>query len=68
MTSPLPWSGHTQDDDPDSTWTQDADELDLIDKFGPYPMDVLDKFVLQTHLNALAERYCQDRVNRRGRT
>lgn len=40
----------------------DQIEMDLIDKFGPYPMDVLDKFVLQTHLNALAERYCQDRV------
>lgn len=37
-------------------------EMDLIGKFGPYPLDALDKFVLQTHLNALAERYCQDRV------
>jgi hypothetical protein len=37
-------------------------EVDLIGKFGEYPLDALDKFVLQTHLNALAERYCQDRV------
>jgi integrase len=37
-------------------------EMDLIGKFGPYPLDTLDKFVLQTHLNVLAERYCQDRV------
>lgn len=37
-------------------------EIDLIGKFGEYPLDALDKFVLQTHLNRLAERYCQDRV------
>jgi integrase len=40
----------------------DQIEIDLIGKFGEYPLDALDKFVLQTHLNALAERYCQDRV------
>src|SRR5580698_6787835 len=37
-------------------------EIDLIGKFGEYPLDALDKFVLQTQLNTLAERYCQDRV------
>lgn len=37
-------------------------EIDLINKFGEYPLDALDKFVLQTHLSKLAERYCQDRV------
>lgn len=37
-------------------------EIDLIGKFGAYPLDALDKFVLQTHLTTLANRYCQDRV------
>jgi integrase len=40
----------------------DQIEIDLIGKFGEYPLDALDKFVLQTHLNTLAVRYCQDRV------
>jgi hypothetical protein len=35
----------------------DQIEIDLIGKFGEYPLDALDKFVLQTHLNAFAERY-----------
>jgi integrase len=37
-------------------------ELDLIDKFGDNPLDSFDKFILQTHVNDLAERYSQDRV------
>src|SRR5260370_1554809 len=37
-------------------------EFDLIDKFGGQPLDSFDKFMLQTHLNDLAERYSQDRV------
>ncbi|MCU1249998.1 MAG: integrase family protein [Edaphobacter sp.] len=37
-------------------------EFDLIDKFGDQPLDSFDKFMLQTHLNDLAERYSQDRV------
>ncbi|WP_035354514.1 hypothetical protein [Edaphobacter aggregans] len=37
-------------------------EVDLIDKFGEYPLDSFDKFALQTHLTDLADRYCQDRV------
>jgi len=37
-------------------------ELDLIARFGEYPLDGLDRFTLQTHLNGLAERYSQDRV------
>lgn len=40
----------------------DQIETDLIGKFGEYPMESLDRFVLQTHLNFLADRYCQDRV------
>jgi integrase len=40
----------------------DQIETDLVDKFGEYPMESLDRFVLQTHLNFLADRYCQDRV------
>jgi len=40
----------------------DQIEIDLIGRFGEYPLDALDKFVLQTHLTALATRYCQDRV------
>jgi integrase len=37
-------------------------KFDLIDRFGEYPLDSFDKFMLQTHLNSLAERYSQDRV------
>jgi integrase len=37
-------------------------EFDLIDKFGDQPLDSFDKFMLQTHVNDLAERYSQDRV------
>jgi integrase len=36
--------------------------LDLIDRFGDHPLDSFDKFMMQTHLNGLAERYSQDRV------
>jgi hypothetical protein len=37
-------------------------ELDLIAKFGDHPLDTFDRFMLQTHVNGLAERYSQDRV------
>ena len=37
-------------------------ELDLIARFGDFPLDGLDRFTLQTHLNRLAEHYSQDRV------
>jgi len=37
-------------------------QLDLVNRFGAYPLDSFDKFMLQTHLNSLAERYSQDRV------
>jgi integrase len=37
-------------------------EFDLIDRFGDLPLDSFDKFMLQTHVNELAERYSQDRV------
>lgn len=37
-------------------------EFDLIDKFGKQPLDSLDRFMLQTHVNYLAGRYSQDRV------
>jgi hypothetical protein len=37
-------------------------EFDLIGKFGDDPLDSFDKFMLQTHLNNLADHYCQDRV------
>jgi len=37
-------------------------EFDLIDKFGDQPLDSFDRFILQTHLNNLAEQYSQDRV------
>jgi integrase len=40
----------------------DQIERDLVNKFGEYPMESLDRFILQTHLNFLADRYCQDRV------
>lgn len=36
--------------------------LGLIDRFGDHPLDSFDKFMMQTHLNGLAERYSQDRV------
>ena len=37
-------------------------EIDLIAKFGTEPMETIDKFALQKHLNDLAKVYCQDRV------
>jgi integrase len=37
-------------------------EIDLIGKFGEYPLDSFDRFMLQTHVNDLALRYSQDRV------
>jgi integrase len=37
-------------------------ERDLLAKFEDDPLDSIDRFVLQTHLNALAERMSQDRV------
>ena len=37
-------------------------EQDLLAKFEVYPLDSIDKFMLQTHLNNLAERMSQDRV------
>jgi integrase len=37
-------------------------EIDLISKFGEYPLDSFDRFMLQTHVNGLAESYSQDRV------
>jgi len=37
-------------------------EIDLIARFGEYPLDSFDRFTLQTHLNDLARRYSQDRV------
>jgi integrase len=37
-------------------------ELDLIARFGDHPLDTFDRFMLQTHVNGLAERYSQDRV------
>src|SRR5260370_4412469 len=37
-------------------------KFDLIDRFGEYPIDSFDKFMMQTHLNGLAEGYSQDRV------
>jgi integrase len=37
-------------------------EIDLIAKFGEYPLDSFDRFMLQTHVNDLALRYSQDRV------
>jgi integrase len=37
-------------------------ELDLIGKFGELPLESIDRFMLQTHVNQLADRYCQDRV------
>jgi integrase len=37
-------------------------EIDLIGRFGEYPLDSFDRFMLQTHVNDLALRYSQDRV------
>ncbi len=37
-------------------------EQDLLAKFGEVALDCLDKFLLQTHLNDLANRLSQDRV------
>ena len=37
-------------------------ELDLIGKFGELPLESIDRFMSQTHVNQLADRYCQDRV------
>jgi integrase len=37
-------------------------ERDLLARFEDDPLDSVDRFVLQTHLNALAERMSQDRV------
>jgi integrase len=37
-------------------------EQDLLAKFEEYPLDSIDKFMLQTHVNELAERMSQDRV------
>jgi len=37
-------------------------EIDLIGRFGEYPLDSFDRFMLQTHVNDLALRYSQDWV------
>ena len=37
-------------------------ERDLLGKFEEYPLESIDRFVLQTHLDALAKRMSQDRV------
>src|SRR3984957_1859691 len=37
-------------------------EIDLISKFGSDPIESIDKFELQTHVNHLATTYCQDCV------
>lgn len=37
-------------------------EIDLVARFGEYPLDSFDRFMLQTHVNDLALRYSQDRV------
>ena len=37
-------------------------EQDLLKKFEEYPLDSIDRFMLQTHVNELAERMSQDRV------
>lgn len=36
--------------------------IHLIGRFGEYPLDAFDKFVLQTHLNILTARYYRDRA------
>lgn len=37
-------------------------EIDLIAKFGSQPIESIDKFELQTHVNHLARTYCQHRM------
>ena len=37
-------------------------EQDLLAKFEQYPLDSIDRFMLQTHINNLADRLSQDRV------
>lgn len=37
-------------------------EKDLLAKFEEYPLDSIDRFMLQTHINNLPERLSQDRV------
>ena len=37
-------------------------EQDLLAKFERYPLDSIDRFMLQTHINNLADRLSQDRV------
>lgn len=37
-------------------------EIDLIGKFGSLPLESIDRFMLQTHINQLADRYNQNRV------
>ncbi|HWB32932.1 MAG TPA: tyrosine-type recombinase/integrase [Acidobacteriaceae bacterium] len=37
-------------------------EIDLIDKFGSLSLESIDRFMLQTHVNQLADRYNPDRV------
>ena len=37
-------------------------EIDLISRFGEYPLDSFDRFMLETHLHDLARKYSQDRV------
>jgi integrase len=37
-------------------------EQDLLAKFEEYPLDAIDRFMLQTYVNGLAERMSQDRV------
>ena len=37
-------------------------EIDLVQRFGHEPLESIDKFTLQTHVNDLARRYSQDRV------
>ncbi len=37
-------------------------EIDLVQRFGQEPLESIDKFTLQTHVNELARRYSQDRV------
>jgi integrase len=41
-------------------------EIDLIGRFGEYPLDSFDRFMLQTHVNDLALRYSQDRIKQAG--
>jgi hypothetical protein len=39
-------------------------EINLIDKFGELPLESMDRFMLQTHVNQLADRYNPDRVKK----